>query len=118
VITLSAGSLNRLVRIEKRGARAGGMSAGQAPWERVAEVRAEVQDMLPSRARGEDLSSGLTISRRPARVRMRWRADITADMRLVMGTRIMKIVSEPAEIGFRSGIEFMVETTSTEGEEA
>jgi head-tail adaptor len=92
------------------------MTAGQAPWVLVAEVWADVQDKLLSH--GENLADGMNISNRPARVRMRWRADVSADMRLVMGARVMQIVSEPAEIGNRAGIEFMVESASTEGQAA
>ncbi|SEQ60411.1 Phage head-tail joining protein [Sphingobium sp. YR768] len=49
------------------------------------------------------------MSARPARVRMRFREDITPDMRFIFGSRIMQIVSGPAELGRREALEFMVE---------
>jgi head-tail adaptor len=66
-----------------------------------------VTDALPSR--GEKLAEGINLAARPARVRMRFREDVTPDMRFVMGDRIMQIVAGPAELGRREGLEFMVE---------
>lgn len=110
---LDPGTLNRRVRIEQKQEAQGFDSAGSGAWGLVAEVWAEVQDVLPSRGERQDNIG--TIATRPARVRMRYRSDITAAMRLVMGTRVMQIVSGPAEIGFREGIELMAEEYSTAG---
>ncbi len=90
--------------------------AGSGTWSPVATVWAEVQDVLPSRA--EQLAGGINIATRPARVRMRYRQDVSADMRFVMGQRIMQIVAGPAEIGRREAIDFMVESYSTAGNPA
>ena len=46
---------------------------------------------------------------------MRIRDDITANMRFVMGSRIMQIIAGPAVIRQGSGIEFMVEEYSPAG---
>lgn len=110
---LDPGALNRRVRIERPEADTSFDGAGSGAWPLVAEVWAEVQDALPSR--GESQSGGINLATRPARVRMRYRSDVTPAMRLVMGTRVMQIVSGPAEIGFREGIELMVEDYSTAG---
>jgi head-tail adaptor len=104
---IEAGKLSRRVRIESPVADTSLDGAGSGTWSLVAEVWAEVQDALPSRS--ERLVDGLNIAARPARLRIRWRADITSDMRFVMGDRVMQIVSGPAELGRRDGLEFMVE---------
>jgi len=113
---LAAGRLRQRIRIERPQADDSFDGAGSSGWTLVAEVAAEVQDMLPSR--GERLADGLNIATRPARVRIRWRDDVTAAMRFVMGTRVMQIVGGPAELGRREALEFMVETYSTAGGEA
>lgn len=85
----------------------------QVVWTEFATVWAEVQDVLPSRA--ERLADSIVIANRPARIRMRHLAGITPNMRVIIGTRILQIVSGPAELGRREGIELIVEQHSTEG---
>jgi SPP1 family predicted phage head-tail adaptor len=106
-----ASRLNRRITIERPTTATGFRGAGKGGWQKVGDVYAEVQDALPSRA--ERLDAGINVAQRPARVRMRYREDITPAMRFVMGARVMQIVSGPAEIGRRELIEFMtVEYTS------
>ena len=110
--------MNQRVRIERPTTVDDGTYGPQpGPWETVATVYAEVQDVLPSRA--ESAGQGLRMEARPARVRMGYRSDITSDMRLVLldrGSRMLRIVSGPAELGFRERIEIMGESYSTEGD--
>lgn len=113
---MSGGKLDRRVRIERPQADDAFDGAGSGDWALVATVWAQVQDMLPSR--GERLANGLNIAARPARVRIRYRAGITSAMRLVMGTRVMQIVSAPAVLGRNQWLEFMVEDYSTAGNTA
>lgn len=113
---MDAGSLDRRIVIERPVADTSIDGAGAGNWEPVATVWASVQDMLPSR--GERLAQGINVAARPARVRMRFRADVTPDMRFVMDSRVMQIVSGPAELGRRDGLEFMVEEYSTAGNAA
>jgi len=82
-------------------------------WLEFATVWAEVQDVLPSRA--ERLADSIVIANRPARIRMRHLAGIAPDMRVIIGTRTLQIVSGPAEIGRREGTELIVEQHSSEG---
>ncbi|WP_288935068.1 head-tail adaptor protein [uncultured Sphingomonas sp.] len=110
---LSPGQLNRRVRIERKVKNTSFSGAGSGSWALVAEVWASVLDVLPSRA--EQLGEGISIETRPARVRMRFRTDIDSSMRFVMGNRVMQIIAGPAEVGFREGIEFMVEDFSVAG---
>lgn len=112
---LRAGDLNRQVEIQRKTKATGVRSAGKGTWATISTVWANVQDMLPSRA--EKLAEGLSIVRRPARVRMRYREDVTPDMRLQMGTRLMRIVAGPIELGRREGIEMVVEDYTAAGED-
>lgn len=125
---MSAGELDKRVRIERPVAGEGLEGAGSGSWELVATVYAQIRDELPSR--GERLQSGINLASRPARVRTRWRSGISSSMRLVHGAktvgdrvdysraRIMQIVSPPAELGRRDGLEFMVVDYNTAGNAA
>ena len=76
------GKLDRRVRIEQRSTTQDtAYGSPVASWSEVATVWASVEELLPSR--GENVAQGLNIATRPARVRMRYRTDITAAMRLV-----------------------------------
>lgn len=115
------------IRIERPVSDTSFDGAGAGSWELVAEVAAEVQDMLPSR--GERLAEGINVAARPARVRIRYRSDVAASMRVLVG-RILKdvdgnpywttdrtaqIVTVPADLGWREAREFMIEDYSTAG---
>ena len=115
-MTLDPGTLDRFIAIEHRAVAQDpvyGTSTGA--WETFAEVWAQVRDVLPSRA--ESLDDSISIARRPARIRMRYRSDITSDMRLKVDGRLMRIIAGPAELGRREGLELMAEELSTTGEE-
>lgn len=104
--------LNRRVRIERPVPDTSLEGAGSGTWVLVKEVWAEVQDALPSR--GERLADGINVAARPARVRIRFRDDVASNMRLVLlrkgvPERVMQIVSGPAVLGNRDGLEMMVE---------
>jgi head-tail adaptor len=112
-VIASASKRNKLVTIERPTSDEAFDGAGSGSWATVGEEWMEVQDVLPSR--GERQGEGITTATRPARVRMRYRTDIDASMRFVLGTRIMQVISGPAEIGNREGCEFMVEEYSPAG---
>ena len=105
LITLDSRDLDRRVRIERPIADTSFRGAGSGSWQTVAEVWASVIDALPSR--GEQPGTVTTLLR-PARVRMRFRDDLDASMRIVDGDRVMQITAGPAIIGRRSGVEFAV----------
>ena len=110
---LDPGTLDRRIRFERKQRPPGRGNAGQETWQPVAAVWAQVEDMLPSR--GERLSEGMTMASRPARIRIRFRTDITSDMRIIYGARTMQITAGPAELGHREGLELMAEDYSTAG---
>lgn len=110
---IARGRLNDLIRFERKSRPAGLGQAGKETWAEVATVWAEVQDVLPSKS--ERLTEGMTMAARPARITMDWRDDITSDLRIVFGARVMQITAGPATIGLRSGIELMAQEYSTAG---
>lgn len=111
---------NRRIQIERPVTKPGVLSAGSGAWEPVGKpIAASVVDVLPSRA--ERLADGINVATRPARVRMRFRTDITASMRFIMTEpfhRVLQIVAGPAEVGVRDEVEFMVEDYSSAGNAA
>lgn len=111
-----ASRMDRFVRIERPVADDSFDGAGSGTWAPVAEVWAEVQDVPPSR--GERLAEGINVAARPARVRIRWRGDITSAMRVVTDGRLMQIITVPAELGRREALEFMVEEVRPAGNAA
>lgn len=100
------------------------MSAGQNDWQQVMPpFSCSFVPVLPSRS--DRLDGEMNITQAPARVRAYYRAGITADMRAVLlgrgggeADRVLKIVSGPAELGRKYGMEMMVEDFSTQGQPA
>ncbi|MEG3089504.1 head-tail adaptor protein [Sphingomonas sp. PB4P5] len=115
-----ASRYNRMIQIERPTADNSLEGAGSGSWLPVGKpIWASVVDALPSR--GERLADGINVATRPARVRMRFRTDVTPNMRFVMEKpfrRIMQIVAGPAELGVRDELEFMVEDYSSAGNAA
>jgi len=77
---------------------------------------AEVQDALPSRS--EAVTQGLVVARNQTRLRMRYRSDITSDMRVTVygdGVNVVyQIVGGPAAIeGRKERIEMVLEKFSS-----
>ena len=78
--------------------------------------RANVQDVMPSRS--ESVAQGLVVGRLQTRIRIRWRDDVSSDMRILLHTdgadEVFDIVAGPSEIdGKKSLIEFMCERFSS-----
>lgn len=82
-------------------------------WAPFACVWAEVKDILPSRA--ERMAEQIQIARRPARIRIRYLAGITPDMRVIIAGRIHQIIAGPSMLGRREAIELMTQELSSEG---
>ena len=85
----------------------------QVTWTEFACVWAEVKDILPSKA--ERMAEQIQIARRPARIRIRYLAGITPDMRVIIAGRVHQIIAGPSMLGRREAIELMVEEHSSEG---
>lgn len=85
-------------------------------WADAMTVFGEVKDILAGQT--ERYGDTIDIARRPCRITMLFREDITGDMRVIARGRAMEIVRGPAEIGRREGLELICEDYSTQGERA
>jgi head-tail adaptor len=117
---MEAGRFDRKIQILVRGGAAQDTRYGTATedWGVLATVWAEIKDVLPSRA--DRVAKDISIDRRPSRIRMHWRDDVTQANRIRIGGddgEEMRIIAGPAMIGRRQTLELMVEALSTEGEE-
>lgn len=83
-------------------------------WLPKATVWAEIMGVLPTRQQSEQMRSNTQVSVRRARVRMRYRSDIDASMRCIIGGVVHQIVGGPAEIGRHEYMELLLERTSTQ----
>lgn len=116
---MDIGKLDRRIRIEQQGTATGDYGPQPGAWTTFATVWAQVQQTLPSK--GESLADGIRIADRPARVRIRYLPGLTSAMRVVeldRGDRVSKILTPPAEMGRREGMEFMMAEYSTAGDAA
>jgi head-tail adaptor len=124
MILISPGRMRDRITFQRKAAPSGGRlnAPRKTDWQDVAGLvglRAEVQDILPSKAEGID-SDAINTARRPARIRM-WRRDgISSDMRILVlspedaVTRTLRIIAGPAFVGRRrEGIELMAEEVSS-----
>jgi len=112
---IDAGSLDRRITFEARSTvQDGTYGNATLTWLPHVTVWAQVQDVLPSR--GEAVEDGVSMTRRPCRVRTRYRADINGTMRIDFGGRKLRIISGPVELGRQVGLEFMAEELTTEGD--
>lgn len=109
-----ASKLDTRIRIERKVvARDPQYGTEQIIWTEFACVWAEVKGILPSRA--ERLADSIQIGRRPARIRIRYLAGLSADMRIIINNRTHQIISGPATIGRREAMEIMAQQLSSEG---
>lgn len=87
-----------------------------APIIKGERIPAQRQDELPSNS--ESVGNGLRMAYKPARLRIRYRPDITSDMRIVMhdeNDKLYEISGGPAEIGRREWTEVTIREYSTNG---
>ena len=79
-------------------------------------IPAQRQDELPSNS--ESVTNGLRMAYKPARLRIRYRPDITSDMRIIMhdeNDKLYEISGGPAEIGRREWTEVTIREYSSNG---
>ncbi len=92
----------------------------QGDWVPIADkIHANLLDIPPTRVGMESQVEEIRIANRPTRVRIRFRTDITSDMRVIVHTpayRLCKIITIPAELGRKDGLEFVVEEYTTQGD--
>lgn len=111
---MRAGTLNRQIEIQSMQSVDDPIYGPQpSAWSTYATLWAQIQDVLPSR--DESLRQGLEVATSRTRIRIRYREDITPDMRIVEQDgmkRILQIVGGPAILGNREGLELMCEKHS------
>jgi head-tail adaptor len=114
---MQAGKFDERASIDYPTTITGEFGPQPGPWQRLDTVWGEFQDVMPSRS--EAVQQGLAQARNQTRFRMRWRDDITSDMRIVRHADrdiVYQIIGGPADIGKRKdGIELMLEQYSTAG---
>lgn len=115
------GPLDRRIRIEQKSVTQDASYGTEViTWVTFAAVvHANIQEVLPSK--GESQADGIRIAERPARVRTRYLGGVTSDMRIVYldrGNRVMKIATQPVELGRKQGLEFVASDFSTQGDGA
>jgi SPP1 family predicted phage head-tail adaptor len=114
-VTIETVRLDRRVKILQRvTTRNEADGTDVVSWVLLAKVWAELKDVLPGRA--ERLADVVSIERRPVQMRARWRDDVTIDMRLEYRGRQYRIVSGPAMLGRRKGMEILAELLVPEGQ--
>ena len=113
---VSAGRRDTLVTfLERTGTQSPATGSYTYAWTEIDPPEwCEVLDILPSRS--ESIEDNISMDRRPCRVRCLYRADITNEMRLTFDGRTLEIVSGPAELGRREGLEMICAELTTQGE--
>jgi head-tail adaptor len=117
---MEIGALDQRVRIEEQATEEDltyGTQLGD--WSELATEWAEVVESMPSHG---ETGSAMRIASRTARVRMRYRDDVTTSHRIVLldrNNRIFRVATLPAEIdGRKRFIEFMAEEFTSVGDAA
>lgn len=110
-------NLNRRIRIESKSAtQETAFGTETVTWGTHATVWAEVRDELPSKS--EAVKEGLRVATKRIRIRIRYLATVTSDMRIVLldrGNAVLQLVAPPAEIGRKEYMELMCENYTTAG---
>lgn len=124
---MRAGKLNREITIEKWTGETEAVYGTQVfGWEPLVALpgspvvaerfAAEIEDVQPSRDEAL-IRNELAFARRLTRVRLRWRDDINATMRVTIHgdtDRVLQIVGGPSEVGGRKAmIELMCEEVTS-----
>jgi len=112
---MNAGELDRRITFEaKTGTQNSGTGAWSYTWRKIDQTP-EVWAKVIEETRPEKVEAGIDMASRPCVIFIRYRNDITADMRVIYGERTMKIVAGPAEVGRREWLKFSAVDYSTQG---
>jgi SPP1 family predicted phage head-tail adaptor len=115
---VDAGSLDRRLRFEVNQSTAdAGYGTPTAHWVTFVTVWGKMKDALPSKS-SETADRGIRQAERTTVVTIRYRSDITSDMRIVdiRTGRVMRIVTPPNEIGRADGLEMLCCDYTTSGD--
>lgn len=108
---MNIGQLNRRITIQRKTVTLDPSYGTEVvTWVALAtRIAANVQDVLPGKS--ESAANGIRIATQPTRIRIRYRSDVTSDMRVILHTavdRTCQIIAGPAELGRREWLEFVV----------
>lgn len=115
---MNIGKLDRYVRIEQKTVTQDPVFGSEVEtWSTYVETWASIEDITTNNQ--ERTNSDLRQLTRPCRIRMRYFPGIDATMRVIVldrDDRLLQIVSKPAELGRKEGIEFMAQEYQTGGQ--
>lgn len=100
-----AGPMRQRIRLEEPVLTPDGLGGFTRNWQTVATVWAEIV----YGGGDERMAAGQWTAQTTHRIRLRWRDGVTAQMRVVFGTRIFAIRAIVERDGKRRGLELMVE---------
>ena len=111
---MKIGKLDRRILIERKAVTQDAYGAEVVSWSTLATVWGSALDDLGSKSGMEKNREGIRVLEKLTRVVIRYRSDITSNMRIVLvdRSRVMQIVSI-AEVGRREGTELMCMEFST-----
>jgi SPP1 family predicted phage head-tail adaptor len=110
-VNLLTGLLNQRVALQQRASGVDALGQESSTWQDVATVWAQVQ---PLRGR-EFFAAGQTQAETSMRVRIRWRAGITAAMRVVWKSQPLDIVAVIDVDGAGEQLELMCNAGTKDG---
>jgi SPP1 family predicted phage head-tail adaptor len=101
-------NLNRRIKIEQKSVTRDSYGAEVIAWTTLATVWGSALDDLGSKSGMESNKQGIRVLEKLTRIVIRYRADITSDMRVTImdRSRVMQIASI-AEVGRRDATELM-----------
>lgn len=103
-MTLDAGTLKDRITIQRR-LPGGALGQPSKNWETVVQVWANIRFGSGSEA----IRSGQVVSAAKCSIRIRWRADITAEMRAVSGSVVYSIKAILPDMQFREYVDLVCE---------
>lgn len=113
-MTLAAGTLNTRIVISRRASGLDSWGQPSETWETVATVWASV--LSPTgRAAAEMLSADRQISATTYSMRIRWRTDVTAAMRVTQGSTVFDIAQVIPDIAGRRYVDLVCTTGASQG---
>ncbi len=109
---MNIGSLDTRCRVEGIvSSRDANYGSQVKTWALVGVYWCNVQDVLPSKSTEVTKDNSLRVNVKSTRLRMRYRTNIDASMRIIIERPdpvIYQIVGGPAELGKRDGIELLL----------
>ena len=110
---MDIGSLDRQILIEAPMQSQDEYGSAINTWSTYFRGSASALDVLAGSR--EATNQDIRLTNRPVKIRMRYVPDITVNMRVTLldrGNRLLQIVTPPAELGRKEGLEFICEEYS------